>query len=156
MIHSKPSIFYHESMTKNEFTLENYDGYKVINVQGRVDAFNDRAFTEFVSQAMTESSCLLAIHLKDCPFLNLASIRFLLGLHDRLSKEQGELAFVAPIASVQKHLDVFGGRIGLRIYRQLDDLGKKPVQAIRSEFIPDEAEFISIRSGDLRSPAQES
>lgn len=157
MIHPRSSIFYHESMTKKEFSWENYGNYKLVNVDGRIDAFNDRQFIEFISGLLDNQSKLLALDLKDCAFLNLNSIRFLLGLHEQLRDQSGELAFVAPMAQVQKHLDVFGGRIGLRLYRQIEDLGTKPVEHIRSEFIPDsEEQTFSLRSTDFINANQES
>jgi anti-anti-sigma factor len=100
-----------------------FEKWTIIELNGRVDAFNDRRIIQQIEQKFQlRSPQYLLFELSKCEFMSLAFLRGFMGFIRRIEAEGGEVVLLAPHHQVKRQLEIFVGTQGLKIYRTLPEV----------------------------------
>lgn len=101
----------------------NFEKWTVLELNGRVDAFNDRRIMNQIEQKLqTSEPQSLLFELSKCEFMSLAFMRGFMGFIRKIEAAGGEVVLLAPHHQVKRQLEIFVGTQGLKIYRTLPEV----------------------------------
>jgi anti-sigma B factor antagonist len=83
-------------------------GWTVVDVKGEVDLFTAPKLREHVVGLVEKDQLRIAVNLADVEFMDSTGLGVLVGVLRRLKERDGELALLAPQASVLRVLTVTG------------------------------------------------
>lgn len=100
-----------------------FEKWTVLELNGRVDAFNDRRIMHQIEQKLQlPGPQHLVLELSKCEFMSLAFMRGLMGFLRHVEAEGGEVVLLAPHHQVKRQLEIFVGTQGLKIYRTMPEV----------------------------------
>lgn len=106
------------------FTLKTSESstWKILHLQGRVDAFNDREVIEALRPLQGPETRRCVLELGQCESLNLKFLRELIHWAENLRVSGGELILMAAPVSIKRSLEIFVGRHRIRQVNSVGDL----------------------------------
>lgn len=102
--------------------VSDYKHWKLIQMDGRVDAFNHEGFKERVQDVANQAGTNLVVDLQPVKFLSLPTIKFLCSLAQELNRQGRALALLSPSEKQKRQFDIFASLDDIRIAKTLSDL----------------------------------
>ena len=107
-----------------DFNLKDRQGWILVKLGLRVDAFNEELVSDKLSTLLRMGKTKIALRMDSISYLSLSFIRKLMGFASRLDKKSGELALVGLKKELKNELESFNFGNKIRFYDQVDQLPK--------------------------------